>query len=76
MTKPDAYDFHRDCAYFEQCKNLRDYWKALTDRKFLKANYGIRDIDIQFLYAFAPEHVVRDWREWRGKADGPEQTEE
>ena len=45
--------------------DLRDYWNALTDRQFLKANYGINDIDMQFLHYFTPEHVVRDWREMR-----------
>lgn len=45
-----------------------DYWKALTDRKFLKANYGINDIDIQFLHYFTPEQVVKDWKEMHEEA--------
>lgn len=54
-----------------EINDLMDYRCALTDREFLKSNYGISDIDMQFIHAFSPDHVLRDWREYeQGGADG------
>lgn len=60
----------------DEINDLMDYRCALTDRKFLKSNYGINDIDMQFIHAFSPDHVLRDWRKYKqGAADG-KSTEE
>jgi hypothetical protein len=54
-----------------EINDLMDYRCALTDREFIKSNYGINDIDMQFIHAFSPDHVLRDWREYKqGAADG------
>ena len=60
-----------------EINDLMDYRYALTDREFLKSNYGIKDIDIAFIHAFSPDHVLRDWREYKQgeAADGKSEEE-
>lgn len=59
-----------------EINDLMDYRCALTDREFLKSNYGINDIDMQFIHAFSPDHVLRDWREYEQEAaDGKSEKE-
>lgn len=48
----------------DEINDLMDYRYALTDREFLKSNYEINDIDMQFIHAFSPDQVLRDWREY------------
>lgn len=47
--------------------NLDDYLAAITDTAFLKMNYGITDIDIQFVRSFNPDAIIKDYKEWRSK---------
>lgn len=47
--------------------NLDDYLAAITDTAFLKMNYGITDIDIQFVRSFNPDAMIKDYKEWRSK---------
>ena len=47
--------------------NLDDYLAAITDTAFLKMNYGITDIDIQFVRSFNPDAIIKDYKEWRNK---------
>lgn len=47
--------------------NLDDYLAAITDTAFLKMNYGITDIDIQFARSFNPDAIIKDYKEWRSK---------
>lgn len=57
----------------EHVNDLRDYLTAITDSAFLKMNYGITDIDIQFVRTFNPDTLIRDYKEWMEAADDREQ---
>ena len=48
---------------------LELYREALMDRKFLKQNYGIKNVDIHFIGSFQAESVIRDYKEWKGEDD-------
>ena len=52
----------------EHINDLGDYIAAITDVDFLEMNYGITNIDIQFVTSFNPEQVIKDHKdfcEWR-----------
>ncbi len=51
----------------EHINDLRDYLAAITDVDFLEMNYGITDIDIQFVKSFNPDAIIKDHKEWRDK---------
>lgn len=44
---------------------LQEYYDAITDINFLKYNYGIHDIDQQFIRSFNPISIINDHREYR-----------
>ncbi len=49
--------------------DLEDYLKAIIDDDFLYMNYGITDIDIQFVSTFNPDQLIKDYKEWKEAAD-------
>lgn len=49
--------------------DLEDYLTAITDTEFLEMNYGITDIDIQFVRTFNPDALIKDYKEWKEAAD-------
>lgn len=52
----------------EYINDFRDYIAAITDVDFLEMNYGITDIDIQFVRSFNPDQLIKDYKdfcEWR-----------
>ena len=51
----------------EHINDFRDYIAAITDVDFLEMNYGITDIDIQFVRSFNPDAIIKDYKEWRSK---------
>ena len=51
----------------EHINDFRDYIAAITDVDFLEMNYGITDIDIQFVKSFNPDAIIKDHKEWRDK---------
>lgn len=52
----------------DHINDLGDYIAAITDVDFLEMNYGITDIDIQFVTSSNPVQVINDHKdfcEWR-----------
>ena len=52
----------------EHINDLGDYIAAITNVDFLEMNYGITDIDIQFVRSSNPDQVIKDYKdfcEWR-----------
>lgn len=52
-----------------QSNDLFDYVQAITDRAFLEDVYGRDDLSIDLLQIFSPSAILKDWREFRGRAD-------
>lgn len=51
----------------EHINDLGDYIAAITDVDFLSMNYGITDIDIQFVTSFNPDAIIKVHEKWRDK---------
>lgn len=52
-----------------QSNDFFDYVQAITDRAFLEVVYGRDDMSIDLLQIFSPSVILKDWREFRGRAD-------
>lgn len=43
---------------------LDQYIEAITDVDFIEWNYGISDIDIQFIKSFDPRDIIQDYEDF------------
>ena len=48
-------------------QGITDYFNAISDFDFLKYNYGINDIDVQFICMFNPIDVIKDYEEYKNE---------
>ena len=57
----------RDALVEIKNSDLNLYAEAITDVDFIEMNYGIKDIDIQFVRSFNPHQLLSDYKEWKNE---------
>ena len=55
----------REALFEFENNDLITYYESITDMTFIQMNYGITDIDIQFVRSFNPHQVVKEYKEWK-----------